>query len=123
VQSQNNFGVNTNLNISNIVNNNKSIDSNLLNKNAKSSIKPTKKNSENFNENIDSNTNNTFCNIKPQIKGFDKIDSENSDSNKESIHQSIPNKSLNNINIFNFKNEEDEEQINAKIMLKSKLIF
>jgi hypothetical protein len=139
----------SNLNISNINNNNKSNDSILLNKNLKTSMKQTKKNNENStnNENnIESNINKTFCNTNSQIKqAFDfsqiKIDSENSlnfnnnfnyntniNSNKESIQQSISSNGNNdNIEIFKVNKEdfgckivEDNEQKNAKIMLKSK---
>lgn len=127
----------SNLNISNIVNVNKSNDSIILNKNTKSSIKNTKKINDNFNENNESIINKTFCNTNPQInKAFDfsqaKIDSENSlnfknNSEKESIQQSLSNNSNNNMNILRVKNEdetqreEENEQKNAKIMLKSNL--
>jgi hypothetical protein len=142
----------SNLDISNIINNNnsknKSNDSIILNKNLKTSMKQNKKNTENsynpYNENnIESNINKTFCNTNSQIKqAFDfsqiKIDSENSinfnnnyknsNSNKESNQESISSNSNNNIEIFKINKEdvigckivEDNEQKNAKIMLKSK---
>jgi len=116
--------------------NNKSNDSILLNKNGKTNLKQTKTINENTNSENDSNTNKTFCNANSQIKqGFEfsqvKLDSENSsnfnnNSNKGSIQQSYSNNSDNNINIFKFNDEEgsireeENEQINAKIMLKSK---
>jgi hypothetical protein len=122
LQSQNSFIPTTsnlsNLNLSNIVKN--SNDSIMLNKNCNQAKKYSEK------ENIESktnenNVNKTFCNLDPNIRNdFNlsqvKIDSENSlhfnnKSNKESIYN-------NNINLY--KEEEDGEQKNAKIMLKSK---